>query len=114
MGGVHARSAAAGGRDQRCGCGMSRATVELDVFRASEAWTAAVDLPAEGTPSPVGVATFLQREADLLEEWQLDEWLSLFTDDAIYWVPLVYRGESPRPQINLIYDSRELLEDRVA
>src|SRR5260370_37545341 len=26
-------------------------------------------------------------EAALLDEWRLEEWLELFTDDARYWVP---------------------------
>src|SRR5579863_8536582 len=33
------------------------------------------------------VEDFLYREAALLDEWQLDEWVELFTDDAHYVVP---------------------------
>ena len=32
---------------------------------------------------------FVVREARLLDEKRYDEWNALFTDDAIYWVPLV-------------------------
>jgi len=33
------------------------------------------------------VEDFLYREAALLDEWRLDEWLELLTDDARYLVP---------------------------
>jgi len=33
------------------------------------------------------VERFITMEAALLDEWRLEEWLELFTDDARYWVP---------------------------
>ena len=33
------------------------------------------------------VEDFLYKEAALLDEWRLDEWLGLLTEDAIYEVP---------------------------
>ena len=33
------------------------------------------------------IEDFLYREAALLDEWRLDEWLGLLTDDATYRVP---------------------------
>ena len=33
------------------------------------------------------VEEFLVEEAALLDEWRLDEWLALFTEDATYVVP---------------------------
>jgi p-cumate 2,3-dioxygenase beta subunit len=33
------------------------------------------------------VEDFLFHEADLLDNWKLDEWLALLTDDAAYYVP---------------------------
>jgi len=33
------------------------------------------------------VENFLVREAALLDEWRLDDWLALFTEDARYLVP---------------------------
>jgi p-cumate 2,3-dioxygenase subunit beta len=33
------------------------------------------------------VERFITMEAALLDEWRLEEWLALFTDDARYWVP---------------------------
>jgi len=33
------------------------------------------------------VEAFLYREARLMDEHAYDEWLSLWTADALYWVP---------------------------
>jgi p-cumate 2,3-dioxygenase beta subunit len=38
-------------------------------------------------PSRQQVEDFLYREAALLDEWRLDEWLELLTDDATYQIP---------------------------
>src|SRR5712691_1608594 len=56
---------------------------------------------------------FLVHEARLLDEGRFDEWLSLFTADAWYWVPSEPAQVSPRDTISLIYDDRRLLETRV-
>jgi benzoate/toluate 1,2-dioxygenase beta subunit len=56
---------------------------------------------------------FLIHEARLLDEARFDEWLSLFTSDAWYWVPAEPNQTSPRDTISLIYDDRRLLETRV-
>jgi p-cumate 2,3-dioxygenase beta subunit len=37
--------------------------------------------------SRADVEDFLYREAALLDEWKLEEWLTLLTDDAAYYVP---------------------------
>jgi len=48
-------------------------------------------------PAPAGhlagITNFLYREARLLDEQRWEEWLDLFTDDGMYWVPLV-RGQT--------------------
>ena len=38
--------------------------------------------------------SFLYREARLLEQNRLEEWLALFTDDARYWMPVREQIES--------------------
>jgi len=38
-------------------------------------------------PSRNEVEDLLYREAALLDEWRLEEWLELLTDDAVYQVP---------------------------
>jgi len=63
-------------------------------------------------------AEFLYREARLLDARRFGEWLDLFTDDAIFWVPAVgmdrtYTSE-PETSLNFIYIvGRAGLEARV-
>ena len=71
-------------------------------------------------PSPQATAfdaseceQFLIHEARLLDEGRFDQWLSLFTSDAWYWVPSEPNQSNPRDTISLIYDDRRLLETRV-
>ena len=33
------------------------------------------------------IEDFLFHEADLLDQWRLDDWLGLLTDDAVYYIP---------------------------
>jgi 3-phenylpropionate/cinnamic acid dioxygenase small subunit len=36
----------------------------------------------------VTAESLLYREARLLDTLQLEEWLTLFTDDGLYWLPM--------------------------
>jgi 3-phenylpropionate/cinnamic acid dioxygenase small subunit len=56
---------------------------------------------------------FLVHEARLLDDGRFDEWLSLFTEDAWYWIPTEPDQKSPFDTVSLIYDDRRLLETRV-
>jgi benzoate/toluate 1,2-dioxygenase beta subunit len=64
------------------------------------------------------ISAFLYREARLLDDRQWDEWLSLYSPHAVYWMPawddddqLV---EDPQQHISLIYyPTRDGLEDRI-
>src|SRR5213596_1740191 len=66
-----------------------------------------------GVVSRPDVDQLLVREAWLLDHQRLDEWLGLFTDDAVYWVPLQMDQAEPFTTASLIYDDRRLLEVRV-
>src|SRR5262245_6559809 len=60
------------------------------------------------------VTELLVEEAHLLDEWQLEEWLKLFTDDATYVVPGTGDPEAdPKSALVLIDDDRERLGWRV-
>ena len=59
------------------------------------------------------VEDFLYHEADLLDSWQLAEWLALFTDACRYWAPCTVDGDLVTPPSMLIDDTRLTLEDRV-
>src|SRR5437879_9637818 len=61
------------------------------------------------------VEDFLFAEAELLDEWRLPEWLELFTDDAIYYVPATDLAVDASPDKTLFYvaDDRFRLSERV-
>ncbi|MFP6736495.1 MAG: aromatic-ring-hydroxylating dioxygenase subunit beta [Rhodospirillales bacterium] len=64
------------------------------------------------------VARFLYGEALMLDERRWDDWLALYAEDAVFWVPsYTMRGapvSDPELSINLIYiTSRAGLEDRI-
>jgi 3-phenylpropionate/cinnamic acid dioxygenase small subunit len=80
-------------------------------FQPHGEWRALPD-HAAGTEAE-GIATLLLEEAERLDNWRLNEWLDMFTDECVYWVPVTYDAAEPSSQVNLVYDNRALLEDRV-
>jgi p-cumate 2,3-dioxygenase subunit beta len=60
------------------------------------------------------VEQFLYYEAQLMDEHRYDEWLALWTDDALYWVPTGRDDIDPQREISLIYDDRVRLQLRVS
>ena len=60
------------------------------------------------------VEDFLYREATLLDEWRLDEWQELLTDDASYYVPSNDQPQSDHHRaLFLVADDRERIRQRV-
>jgi len=59
------------------------------------------------------VEQFIYYEADLMDEHRYDEWLALWTDDALYWVPSGRDDIDPKREISLIYDDRVRLQVRI-
>lgn len=59
------------------------------------------------------VQGFLFREAQLLDERRLREWLDLFTPDAEYWVPYAWGQNSPRDHVSLYWETVPLLRMRI-
>ena len=59
------------------------------------------------------VEQFIYHEADLMDEHRYDEWLALWTDDALYWVPSGGDDIDPKREISLIYDDRVRLQVRI-
>lgn len=60
------------------------------------------------------VEAFLFQEARFADENRYDEWLSLWTDDAVYWIPANIDDYDPDEHVSIIYDDRERLADRIA
>jgi len=69
------------------------------------------------TPSVVTrtqVEDFLYHEAALLDDWKLEEWQELLTDDACYYVPPNDQLEGDhRNTLFLVADDRERIRQRI-
>ena len=61
------------------------------------------------------VQDLLFEEAALIDSWQLEQWLALYTDDAGYFVPPTDVDDDATPEKTLFYiaDDRARLEQRV-
>jgi p-cumate 2,3-dioxygenase subunit beta len=63
------------------------------------------------------VEDFFYYEAALLDEWRLEEWLDLFTEDAVYEIPATdlpgHIESNTSRTYALVYERRTLLEQRV-
>lgn len=71
---------------------------------------------AKGDPSlRAKIEDFLYLEADLLDEWRIEEWFALFAEGATYEVPPTGDGDETDPATSLFYiaDDYVRLRERV-
>jgi benzoate/toluate 1,2-dioxygenase beta subunit len=59
------------------------------------------------------VEEFLFYEAQLIDEHLYEEWLGLWTEDGLYWVPCNTDDADPARQAMIIYDNRARLGERI-
>jgi p-cumate 2,3-dioxygenase beta subunit len=65
-------------------------------------------------PSRTEVEDLFYEEAALLDQWRLDEWLALLTEDAVYQIPPTDTPEgNPRDTLYLIADDAFRIRSRV-
>jgi 3-phenylpropionate/cinnamic acid dioxygenase small subunit len=55
----------------------------------------------------------LYMEARLLDERRYEQWLGMFTADAIYWVPANGDGVDPKREVAIVYDDMARLSGRI-
>jgi len=55
----------------------------------------------------------LEREARLLDQARFEDWLALFAQDCIVWVPAAQTAGDPRREVAIYFDDRRRLEDRI-
>jgi benzoate/toluate 1,2-dioxygenase subunit beta len=60
------------------------------------------------------VRQFLYYEAQLMDEHRYDEWLALWAEGALYWVPSNRDVIDPKREISLVYDDGVRLKLRIA
>lgn len=71
------------------------------------------DWPEATVEEIVQSGSFLAREARLIDEGRFNDWLELFSDDCLYWVPVTAGGGDPTVNISHAFDDRRRLTDRV-
>lgn len=59
------------------------------------------------------VEAFIYREARLADEFALDEWEALLTDDFHYWVPAGRLVGDPAEQLSYLNDNRARIATRI-
>lgn len=59
------------------------------------------------------VEQFLYREARLCDEHRFTEWESLWTDDAVYWVPANGDATDPTRSMSVLFDNRSRIATRI-
>jgi len=62
----------------------------------------------------LAVESFLYREARLMDESRYKEWLDLFTEDALYWIPSNEDEIDPSRHVSIVYAPRPQLEAQIA
>ena len=61
----------------------------------------------------VAAIDLVYREARLIDEKRFDEWYDLFTDDALYWMPLSRDQPIGEAHTSLLYEDKLLLKVRI-
>ena len=59
------------------------------------------------------IELFLYREARLLDEGKMEDWLELFSSECLYWIPITPGGGNPLKEVSTAFDDRRRLEDRI-
>lgn len=59
------------------------------------------------------VEQFIYREARLQDEHRYAEWEALWTDDALYWVPVTHEAGEPGVQMSIVHDNRSRIRTRI-
>ena len=55
----------------------------------------------------------LEREARLLDQTKFEDWLALYSENCIVWVPGSEAAGDPRREVAIYFDDRRRLEDRI-
>lgn len=93
------------------------ATSQATSSQATSQPTAAGALdPADPATLPLlaEVHALLATEVHLLDDREYDRWLELFTDDCLYWMPVDPLATEGATRLNVIYDDRARMRDRIA
>ena len=68
---------------------------------------------SRSTPGLDELRTFVELEADLLDEQRFTDWLALYAEDGAYWVPAKHGQQSWLDHVSLFYDEKVTMTTRV-
>jgi benzoate/toluate 1,2-dioxygenase beta subunit len=85
-------------------------TAACDTLAAADA-TAVADVSVE---TQRAVEQFLYRQAEILDERQMDDWMGLFTEDGWYWMPAEEDQTEGDGQPNIFWEDQGLMMMRIA
>ena len=66
-----------------------------------------------GRPTDQDLVDFVVREARMIDQHRFEEWLDLFADDGVYWMPLEWGQTDQRLTASLMLEDKLLLKIRV-
>jgi 3-phenylpropionate/cinnamic acid dioxygenase small subunit len=66
-----------------------------------------------GYPTDSELIGFVMHEARLIDEHRFEEWLDLYTEDCLYWMPLEWGQTDARLHASLMHEDKLLLRVRV-
>jgi 3-phenylpropionate/cinnamic acid dioxygenase small subunit len=55
----------------------------------------------------------LELEARLLDQARYEDWLKLYAEQCVIWVPAAEKAGDPRKEVAIYFDDRRRLEDRI-
>ena len=55
----------------------------------------------------------LELEARLLDQARYEDWLALYAEHCVIWVPAAEKAGDPRREVAIYFDDRRRLEDRI-
>ncbi|MCY1218216.1 2-halobenzoate 1,2-dioxygenase small subunit [compost metagenome] len=70
-------------------------------------------LPQTSPPGRDDLFALVYEEARLIDDKRFDEWLALFAQDCLYWIPLVPGQQDGIDHASLMYEDRLLLQLRI-
>jgi 3-phenylpropionate/cinnamic acid dioxygenase small subunit len=65
------------------------------------------------TVSTQDILDFIYAEVSLIDDQKFDQWLDLFADDGLYWMPLEFGQKEEHLATSLMYEDKLLLTVRV-
>ncbi len=64
-------------------------------------------------PTRADLRTLIYREAQFIDEGALDDWYDLFTEDALYWMPLKRGQREEEVHNSLFFEDKLMLKVRI-